>query len=117
MGPYKFKKLRDIELSANVADGQKQTLRRSNAMSAVHPKADIRQRCLDVRFVPLTDIGIARRGLGVHQIDRTEKIHLADVDAVMSEDGIGHRDVEKSVRDCHLEQVILTADDLAGCPG
>jgi hypothetical protein len=97
--------------------GQKRTLKRLHPMSALPPKADIRHRDCDVRFVPLTDIGIARRGLGVHQIDRTEKIHLADVDAVMSEDGIGHRDVEKSVRDCHLEQVILTADDLAGCPG
>jgi hypothetical protein len=86
-------------------------------MSASPPKADMVQRNRDVRFVPLTDIGIARRGLGVHQIDRTKKIHLADVNAVVAEDGIGHRDVEKSVRDCHLEQVILTADDLAGCPG
>jgi len=70
----------------------------------------------NVRFVPLTDIGTPRRS-GVHQIDRTKKIHLADVDAIVSEDGIGHRDVEKSVRDCHLQQVILPVDDLAGCPG
>jgi hypothetical protein len=35
---------------------QKQTLHQSNAMSAIHPKADIRQRDQDVRFVPLTDI-------------------------------------------------------------
>src|SRR6266851_1882940 len=66
--------------------------------------------------LPLTDIRTPRRS-SVHQIDRTKKIHLADVDAVVSEDGIGHRDVEKSVRDCHLQQVILAADDLAGCPG
>src|SRR6516165_4546060 len=65
---------------------------------------------------PLTDIGTPRR-LGVHQIDRTKKIHLADVDATVAEDGVRHRDVEKSVRDCHLQQVVLTADDLAGRPG
>jgi hypothetical protein len=32
---------------------------------------------------------------GVDQIDRTKKIHLADIDAVVAEDGVGHRDVEK----------------------
>jgi hypothetical protein len=57
------------------------------------------------------------RRSGVHQIDRTKKIHLANVDAIVSEDGIGHRDVEKSVGNRHLQQVILAADDLAGCPG
>src|SRR5215470_13955904 len=54
--------------------------------------------------------------LGVHQIDRTKKIHLADVDAIVAEDGISHRDVEESVGDCHLQQVVLAADDLAGRP-
>src|ERR1700732_3347745 len=54
---------------------------------------------------------------GVDQIDRTKKIHLADIDAIVAEDGIGHRDVEKGVGDRHLQQVVLAADDLAGCPG
>ena len=34
------------------ASGQKQTLNRSNAMSALPPKADIGRPQLDVRFVP-----------------------------------------------------------------
>jgi hypothetical protein len=37
--------------------GQKQTFSRSVAMSALPPKADIRQHDLDVRFVPKADIG------------------------------------------------------------
>jgi hypothetical protein len=37
--------------------GQKQTLHWSNLMSALPPKADIRQHDFDVRFVPLADIG------------------------------------------------------------
>src|SRR5215467_889251 len=85
------------------------------SMSALPPKADIGTQPRNVRFVPKADIGTPRRS-GVHQIDRTKKIHLTDVDAVVSEDGIGHRDVEKSVRDCHLQQVILAVDDLVGCP-
>jgi hypothetical protein len=36
--------------------GQKQTLRRSIEMSAIHPKADIAERDRDVRFVPIADI-------------------------------------------------------------
>ena len=51
------------------------------------------------------------------QIDRTKKIHLADIDAVVAEDGVGHRDVKKGVGDRHLQQVVLAADDLAGRPG
>jgi hypothetical protein len=35
---------------------QKQTLHRSNAMSALPPKADIAGRRLDVRFVPKADL-------------------------------------------------------------
>ena len=54
---------------------------------------------------------------GVGQIDRTKKIHLADIDAAVAEDGVGHRDVEKGVGDRHLQQVVLAADDLAGRPG
>ena len=54
---------------------------------------------------------------GGDQIDRTKKIHLADIDAVVAEDGVGHRDVEKGVRDRHLQQVVLAPDDLAGRPG
>src|SRR5262249_48826968 len=54
---------------------------------------------------------------GVGQIDRTKKIHLADIDAVVAEDGVGHRDVEKGVGDRHLQQVVLAADDFAGRPG
>jgi hypothetical protein len=38
------------------ASGQKQTLHRSNVMSALPPKADIAGRRLDVRFVPKADI-------------------------------------------------------------
>jgi hypothetical protein len=44
--------------------GQKQTWRRSNGMSALHPKADIAGRQFDVRFVPQADIldnAVARR--------------------------------------------------------
>ena len=96
--------------------GQKQTWTSEIVMSALLPRADIGRRQLDVRFVPLTDIGTPRRS-GVHQIDRTKKIHLADVDAVVAEDGIRHRDVEKSVGDCHLQQVVLAADNLVGRPG
>ena len=54
---------------------------------------------------------------GVDQIDRTEKVHLADIDTIVAEDGVGHRDVEKGVGDRHLQQVVLAADDLAERPG
>jgi hypothetical protein len=37
--------------------GQKRTFEPSVAMSALPPKADIRQHDLDVRFVPKADIG------------------------------------------------------------
>jgi hypothetical protein len=36
--------------------GQKRTFSRSIAMSALPPKADIAQRGLDVRFVPIADM-------------------------------------------------------------
>jgi hypothetical protein len=85
-------------------------------MSALPPKADIETQSRDICFVPEADIRRPRRS-GVHQIDRTKKIHLADVDAIVAEDGIRHRDVKKSVGDCHLQQVVLAADDLAGRPG
>ena len=51
------------------------------------------------------------------QIDRSKKVHLADIDAVVAKDGIGHRNVEKGVGDRHLQQVVLAADDLTGRPG
>ena len=56
-------------------------------------------------------------GSGGDEIDRTKKIHLADVDAVVAEDGIGHRNMKKSIGDRHLQQVVLATDDLAGRPG
>ena len=37
--------------------GHKRTLRLASPMSALPPKADIPQRRLDVRFVPIADIG------------------------------------------------------------
>ena len=40
---------------------------------------------------------------GVDQIDRTKKIRLADIDAIMAEDGVGHRDVEKRIGYRHLQ--------------
>jgi hypothetical protein len=39
---------------------------------------------------------------GVDPIDRTKEVHLADVDAVVAEDPVGHRDMEIDVRDRHL---------------
>src|SRR3979411_783275 len=54
---------------------------------------------------------------GVDQIDRTKKIHLADIDAVVAEDGVGHRDMEKNLGYRRLPEVVLAADDLAGRPG
>src|SRR4030088_875439 len=50
-------------------------------------------------------------------MDRTKEIHLADIDAVVAEDRVGHHDMEIDVRDRHLQQVVLTAKDLAGRPG
>jgi hypothetical protein len=41
--------------------------------------------------------------LGVDEIDSTKKIHLAYIDPIVAEDGVGHRDVEKGVGDCHLQ--------------
>jgi hypothetical protein len=38
--------------------GQKQTSRSEIAMSALPPKADINRRIIDVRFVPIADIGM-----------------------------------------------------------
>src|SRR6516165_6492494 len=43
--------------------GQKQTLHRSNRMSALPPIADIPQRRLDVRFVPKADSCTAAKGV------------------------------------------------------
>jgi len=45
----------------------------------------------------------------VDPIDRTEKIHLADVDAVVTEDRVGHRNMEIDVRDRNLQEVIVAA--------
>jgi hypothetical protein len=53
----------------------------------------------------------------VDEIDRAKKIHLANIDAIVAEDGVGHRDVEKGVGNRHLQQVVLAANDLAGRPG
>ena len=53
-------------------------------------------------------------GSGVDPINRTEKIHLADVDSIVTEDGVRYRHVEVGVRDCHLQEVILPAEKLAG---
>jgi hypothetical protein len=43
--------------------GQKQTLRRSIAMSALPPKADIGTQPRDVRFVPIADSCTAAKSL------------------------------------------------------
>src|SRR5579862_2846336 len=49
-------------------------------------------------------------------MNRTEKIPLADVDSVVAEDGVRYRHVEVDVRDCHLQEIILPAEVLAGRP-
>jgi hypothetical protein len=41
--------------------GQKQTSDCRRLMSAIHPKADIARRHLDVRFVPIADIASPAR--------------------------------------------------------
>jgi hypothetical protein len=41
--------------------GQKQTFAVQKGMSALPPKADIRRRFFNVRFVPIADIGHAIR--------------------------------------------------------
>jgi hypothetical protein len=48
---------RSKKLSLMSALGQKRTFSEVCAMSALPPKADIAGRQLNVRFVPLTDIG------------------------------------------------------------
>src|SRR3984957_16666116 len=53
----------------------------------------------------------------VDPIDRTKEVHLADVDAVVAEDRVRHRDMEIDVWDRHLQQVALAAEHLAGRPG
>src|ERR1700731_4342723 len=35
----------------------------------------------------------------------------------MTEDGVGHREMEIDVRDRHLQEIVLTAENLTGCPG
>ena len=50
------------------AVGQKQTLRRSNATSALPPKADIDGRSPDVRFVPIADSCTAAKGTLFNQL-------------------------------------------------
>ena len=49
-------------------------------------------------------------------MDRSKEVHLANIDAVVAEDRVGHYDMEVDVRDRHLEQVVLAAKDLAGRP-
>src|ERR1700686_1542614 len=55
-------------------------------------------------------------GSGIDPIYRTEKIHLADVDSIVAEDGVRYRRVEVGVRNCHLQEVVLPAEELAGRP-
>jgi hypothetical protein len=53
---------------------QKQTWRRSNGMSALHPKADIVGRQFDVRFVPKADsCTAAKRTLFDHLVGDGEQ--------------------------------------------
>src|ERR1700722_5770054 len=49
----------------------------------------------------------------VDPIDRTKEVHLADVDAVVAEDRVRHRDMEIDVWDRHLQQVVLATKHLA----
>src|SRR3977135_1363021 len=42
---------------------------------------------------------------GADEIHRTEKVHLPDIDAVMAEDGVSHRQVEEDVPDRHVTQI------------
>jgi hypothetical protein len=54
--------------------GQKQTLRQSSGMSALPPKADIRQRGSDVRFVPIADeVHCSKELLFDHLVGRHKK--------------------------------------------
>jgi hypothetical protein len=54
--------------------GQKQTLGHVRAMSALPPKADIRQRTCDVRFVPKADITQrGKKGLFDHLVGAGEQ--------------------------------------------
>src|SRR5579871_2656931 len=53
---------------------------------------------------------------GIDPINRSKKIHLADVDSIMTQDGVRHRHVEVCVGDCHMQQVVLPAEALAGRP-
>src|SRR5580700_1089617 len=55
-------------------------------------------------------------GSRIDPIYRTEKIHLADVDSIVAEDGVRYRHVEVGVRNCHLQEVVLPAEELAGRP-
>ena len=45
--------------------GHKRTFRSFRPMSALPPKADLRQRNCDVRFVPKADIRIAAKNLAI----------------------------------------------------
>jgi hypothetical protein len=53
--------------------GQKRTLRNVRPMSAIPPKADIRERDWDVRFVPEADSCSAARKLLVHLVGNREQ--------------------------------------------
>src|ERR1700734_678586 len=48
----------------------------------------------------------------VNPIDRTKEVHLADVDAVVAEDRVRHREMEIDVWDRHLQQVVLATKHL-----
>src|SRR6516225_8785012 len=43
--------------------------------------------------------------LRIDPFDRTKEVHLADVDAVVAENRVDHRDMEIDVWDRHLQQV------------
>jgi hypothetical protein len=40
---------------------------------------------------------------GLDPMDRTKEVHLADIDAVVAEDRVGHHDMEIDVWDRHLQ--------------
>ena len=52
--------------------------------------------------------------LRIDPFDRTKEVHLADVDAVVAENRVGHRDMEIDVWDRHLQQVVLAPSTLPG---
>ena len=49
----------------------------------------------------------------IDPVDRAEKIHLSNVDAVMAKDGAGHRDMKVRVGYHHLQKIVLSEEDFA----